>query len=308
MSDTPKNKIKYGLKNVHYAVATIADDGSATYGTPVRIPGAVNLSLEPQGDRDPFYADDVEYFVSISNTGYEGDLGIALVPESFEKDVLKAIEDTKNVLFEEVSPEIVHFALLFQFAADKKNIRHCFYNCTAMRPTVEGETKGENIEPKLSSVQPDFIGEGRLAAELLEAMMNGRSIPAKKRENRVGIRAVVHRESTVPQSESGKFVQKVLAYISKEALRGIGVEDVARRFKVSRSLLELRFRELQGESVYEAMLRVRLDEVKRRLRHTSDTISEITSACGWKNATPPKILFKKRFGLSMRDYRAQGHA
>ena len=134
MSDTPKN------------------NGSATYGTPVRIPGAVNLSLEPQGDRDPFYADDVEYFVSISNTGYEGDLEIALVPESFEKDVLKAIEDTKKVLFEEVSPEIVHFALLFQFAADKKNIRHCFYNCTAMRPTVEGETKGENIEPKTETL------------------------------------------------------------------------------------------------------------------------------------------------------------
>ena len=152
MSGTPKNKSKYDLKNVHYAVATIADDGSATYGTPVRIPGAVNLSLEPQGDRDPFYADDVEYFVSISNTGYEGDLEIALVPESFEKDVLKAIEDTKNVLFEEVSPEIVHFALLFQFAADKKNIRHCFYNCTAMRPTVEGETKGENIEPKTETL------------------------------------------------------------------------------------------------------------------------------------------------------------
>ena len=108
----------------------------------------------------------------------------------------------------------------------------------------------ENIEPKLSSVQPDFIGEGRLAAELLEAMMNGRSIPATKRENLVGIRAVVLRESTVPQSESGKFVQKVLAYISKEACKGIGVEDVARRFKVSRSLLELRFREHQGESVY----------------------------------------------------------
>lgn len=149
---TTGNKIKYGLKNVYYAVAAIADDGSATYETPVRIPGAVNLSMEPQGDRDPFYADDIEYFVSISNTGYEGDLEIAMVPESFETDVLKAIEDSKGVLFEEVNPEIVHFALLFQFAGDKKNIRHCFYNCTAMRPTVEGETKGENIEPKTDSL------------------------------------------------------------------------------------------------------------------------------------------------------------
>jgi len=107
----------------------------------------------------------------------------------------------------------------------------------------------------------------------------------------------------VAQSEAGKFVQKVLAYISREAVKGIGVEDVARRFKVSRSLLELRFRELQRESVYEAMLRIRLDEVKRRLRQTDDSIAAITAACGWQNPTPPKMLFKRRFGISMRDYR-----
>ena len=161
----------------------------------------------------------------------------------------------------------------------------------------------ENTDPKLSSIQPDFIGEGRLAAELLEQMMSGGTIPAQKRQRKVGIRAIVHRESTVAQSESGKLVQKVLAYIGREATRGIGVKDVARRFKVSRSLLELRFRQLQGESVYEAMLRVRLEEVKRRLRQTDDPISEITSACGWENPTPPKALFKKHFGMSMRDFR-----
>ena len=133
--------------------------------------------------------------------------------------------------------------------------------------------------------------------------MSGGGIPARKRVSLVGIRAVVHRESTVPQSDAGKFVQKVMAYISKEALKGIGVDAVARRFKVSRSLLEMRFGELQGESVYEAMLRIRLDEVKRRLRQTRDPISEITAACGWKNPAPPKTLFKKRFGVSMREYR-----
>ena len=161
----------------------------------------------------------------------------------------------------------------------------------------------ENAEPKLSSIQPDFIGEGRLAAELLEKMMSGGSIPAEKRLRKVGIRTIVHRESTVAQSVAGKLVQKVLAYIAHEAMKGIGVEDVARRFKVSRSLLEMRFRELQNESVYEAMLRIRLEEVKRRLRQTKDPISEITAACGWENPTPPKALFKRRFGISMRQYR-----
>ena len=163
----------------------------------------------------------------------------------------------------------------------------------------------DNTEPKLSSIQPNFIEEGRLAAELLEQMMSGGKILPSKRLNRVGIRAIVHRESTVAQSESGKLVQKVLAYIERNAVKGMGVTDVARRFKVSRSLLELRFKQLQGESVYEAMLRIRLEEVKRLLRQTNDPISEITSACGWKNPIPPKALFKRRFGISMRDYRAQ---
>lgn len=164
----------------------------------------------------------------------------------------------------------------------------------------------ENAEPRLSSVQPNFIEEGRLAAELLDRMMSGGSIPAKRRLNKVGIRAIVHRESTVSQSESGKFVQKVLSYIGREAVKGIGVEDVAKRFKISRSLLEMRFRELQNESVYEAMLRIRLEEVKRRLRQTKDPIAQITAECGWENPEPPKVLFKKRFGVSMRDFRKRG--
>ncbi len=163
----------------------------------------------------------------------------------------------------------------------------------------------ENAATRLSSVQPDFIREGRLGAELLERMMSGMRLPESKRVNLVGIRTIVHRDSTVPQSNSGKLVQKVLAFISREATRGLNVDDLAKRFKVSRSLLDLRFRELQGESVYETMLRIRLEEVKRRLRQTGDSISDITAACGWKNPIPLKAIFKRRFGMSMRDYRAK---
>ena len=159
----------------------------------------------------------------------------------------------------------------------------------------------ENAEPRLTSVQPDFMGEGRLAAQLLERMMDGQE--PERRETRVGVKAVVERDSTAERSAAGRFVQRVFAYIGREATKGIGVRDVARAFRVSPSLLELRFRQFRKESLYSAMLRIRLGEVKRRLRETDDSIEQITFDCGWENPIPPKALFKRRFGMSMRDWR-----
>lgn len=52
------NKVKFGLKNCHYAKATLdPDTNDVTFGTPVAIPGAVNLSLDPEarGKKALFY-------------------------------------------------------------------------------------------------------------------------------------------------------------------------------------------------------------------------------------------------------------
>lgn len=171
------NKIKYGLKNVYYAIATIGTNGSATYDTPVAFPGAVSLSLTPQGDNTPFYADNIAYWVGVANNGYEGDLEIARVIDSFKKDVLGYIEDGKDVLVEDAQASAVHFALLFQFEGDEKATKHVLYNCVAARPNVNGSTKNESIEPQTETVSltATSIYVASLDTDVVKAEANGDS-------------------------------------------------------------------------------------------------------------------------------------
>lgn len=146
-------KVKYGLKNVHYAVATIDDvTNTATYGTPKAWPGAVDLSLDAQGGTNIFRADNMDYWIGQSNNGYQGDLECGLIPDSFKKDVLGEIEDSNGVLVENTGAKTKYFALLFQFEHDDSAARHVMYKCSATRPAVASKTTEQELSPTTEKV------------------------------------------------------------------------------------------------------------------------------------------------------------
>ena len=151
MPDT-NNKVKFGLSNVHVAKIT-EQDGEITYGTPFAMPGAVALSAEPEGETTPFYADNIQYYVAVSNNGYTGELELAMAVKEFLTQILGQQEDTNGALFESSDDVNARFALMGEIEGDVKKRRFVYYDCTATRPSSEMNTIEDTKEPQTDTIE-----------------------------------------------------------------------------------------------------------------------------------------------------------
>ncbi len=166
-----KNKVKFGLNKVHWAkIESWSEDGVPTFAKPVRLPGAVSLSIDANGEAENFYADDMVYYVINNNAGYTGDLEIALITTDFATEILGEVLDSKGVLVEKNDAEPVQFALLFEFSGDKNKIRHALYCCTVSRPKTESSTTEESTEVKTEtlSLKAAALPSGMVKAKTCE--------------------------------------------------------------------------------------------------------------------------------------------
>lgn len=151
MGAEKENKVKFGLSNVHVAKIT-ETDGEISYGTPFKIPGAVSLTADPEGETAKFYADNIVYYISTTNQGYSGDLEVAMLIKEFFKQILGQQEDSNGALFENADDVNARFALMGEIEGDVKKRRFCYFDCTATRPSAEMNTKEENTDPKTDKI------------------------------------------------------------------------------------------------------------------------------------------------------------
>ena len=134
-----ENKVVFGLKNVHIAKLTESDN-TITYGTPFKLPGAVNLTMDKEGAKAIFRADDSDYFTKAINNGYSGSLEVADVVEQFLIDILGQYKDANGAIFENADDKVSRFAMMFEIDGDVRKRRIVFYDCLAERPSIEAST------------------------------------------------------------------------------------------------------------------------------------------------------------------------
>lgn len=160
------NKVQYGLKNIYYAKITKGDSG-INYSKPVAWPGAKNLKIDPSGDTNTFYADDMAYFTTSSANGYSGSLEVAEIPESMLIDVFGYKRSENGMLVEVSNAQTADIALLFECQGDVKARRHIFFQCTLGRPSFEANTKEDKTDPDTKSlditVTPIKVGDDEVA-------------------------------------------------------------------------------------------------------------------------------------------------
>jgi AraC-like DNA-binding protein len=113
--------------------------------------------------------------------------------------------------------------------------------------------------------------------------------------------------ATSSSTPSAHLAKEAMAFIRQNFKSGIGTEDVMSSVRGrSRRLLDMRFREMYGFTVYEAILRTRYGELKRRLVRSKTPICELMKACGFTDLSNAKRIFRARYGMSMCEWRERG--
>lgn len=144
-----EDKVKFGIRNAHYAVAT----APGVYGDVKACPGMRSVNLTPKGETSSYYADDMIYYQSSANQGYDMEMEITRLMDEFKQDVLGyEKEEETNLLVEKRDAKFKEFAFGFEIEGDQQGRLCWIYNITASRPETSAETTEEEITPQTDTV------------------------------------------------------------------------------------------------------------------------------------------------------------
>jgi LacI family transcriptional regulator len=159
-------------------------------------------------------------------------------------------------------------------------------------------------EIPLSSVIPNASGAGYLAAKLLSQMLAGETVDATA--HLLKPMGIVTRQSTDSLAIDDAVVIQAMQFIREHACSGIKVEDLLRTTKLTRRVLESRFKKYLGHSPHDAIQNVRLRRAEELLIETDLPLAIVADRSGFLHTEYFSVVFKRWKGVSPSQYR-QSH-
>ncbi len=157
--------------------------------------------------------------------------------------------------------------------------------------------------PNISSIATDVIDGGFRTAHYIDTQLD---LPPERRsisEIVVHPIGIVTRRSSDICVNSDPYVAKALRYISKNLANRICVSDIVAEIPASRRIIEERFRREMGTSIYDYVIRMRIDRVAQLLRE-GRSVSDAAYEMGFSDIKNLARTFRKIKGLSPQEYRS----
>lgn len=139
--------LTYGINKCYYAVKTVSGS-TVSYGTPKRLIGARQLSINAEGTNEKFYADNGVYFITDTNSGKSGSLEVVGLNDTSLADLFGYVTDANGIVLEDADAKSANVALLFECENDGDYpTRFSMFDVKFTRPTEEHNTKEDSATP-----------------------------------------------------------------------------------------------------------------------------------------------------------------
>ncbi len=162
-------------------------------------------------------------------------------------------------------------------------------------------------DPPLSSVSLNIVKGGYEAARLIEKLVRDKE--AVYEDVIIQPITIVNRLSTDIYATGNPAIQSALKFIHQNLANRITVEDIVKQVPLSRRLLEIRFRQVTGQSIYQYISDLRMERFSQLLLASDEPIADLAMQVGlpdfknlsrqfkvWKGCTPMEYRKRNRIG------------
>lgn len=156
-------------------------------------------------------------------------------------------------------------------------------------------------DPPLSSVNINIKKGGYEAAQLIDRLIRDQEAPYED----IVIRptGIVNRLSTDIYATEDKAILIALRYIHQNLSQKISVDDIVGQVPLSRRLVEVRFKNVTGKSIYHYIFDLRMERFAQLLLESKESVADIGMSVGFFDSKNLSRQFKQWKGCTPLEYR-----